>query len=129
MSSPVWFISAASSGFGKYLAIEALKNGHRVVATARNAKKIDDLKEKGAITMDLDVIQPFEEIQSIVKEVNAKYGRIDYLINPAGYILEGALEEARYAISLELVKAQTDCLVAPRRSRTPSMSTSSAYST
>lgn len=95
MATPVWFITAASSGFGKYTALEALKNGHRVIATARNSKKIEDLKEKGAVTMDLDVIQPLDEIKAVVKEAHAKYGRIDYLVNAAGYILEGAVEEAR----------------------------------
>ena len=94
MSSPVWLITAASSGFGKYSAIEALKNGHRVIATARNSSKIQDLKDKGAETMDLDVIQPIEELQQIVKKAHAKYGRIDYLVNAAGYVLEGALEES-----------------------------------
>ena len=94
MSAPVWFITAASSGFGKYAALEALKNGHKVIATARSAQKIEDLKSKGAVTMDLDVTQPLEELQNIVKEAHSKFGRIDYLINPAGYVLEGAIEEA-----------------------------------
>lgn len=95
MSTPVWLITAASSGFGKHTAIEALKNGHKVIATARNSKKIEDLKSQGAETMDLDVTQPLNELQNIVKEANAKFGRIDYLVNAAGYVLEGAVEEAR----------------------------------
>lgn len=94
MSTPIWFVTAASSGFGKQIAIEALNNGHRVVATARSAKKLEDLKAKGAVTMELDVIQPFDEFKSISKTVHDTYGRIDYLINAAGYILEGAVEEA-----------------------------------
>jgi NADP-dependent 3-hydroxy acid dehydrogenase YdfG len=95
MSSPVWFITAASSGFGKYTALEALKRGHRVIATARNSNKIGDLKEAGAVTMDLDVTQPLDEIKAIVKEAHGKFGQIDYLVNAAGYILEGAVEETR----------------------------------
>lgn len=94
MSAPVWLITAASSGFGKYTALEALKNGHKVIATARKASRLEDLKAKGAVTMDLDVIQPPEELKEIVKQAHSKYGRIDYLINAAGYILEGAIEEA-----------------------------------
>ena len=94
MSTPVWFITAASSGFGKQIAIEALKNGHKVIATARSAKKLEDLKAQGAETMDLDVVQPLDELKAIVKAANKVYGRIDYLINAAGYILEGAVEEA-----------------------------------
>lgn len=96
MSAPVWLITAASSGFGKQTAIEALKHGHRVIATARNSKKISDLQEKGAVTMDLDVIQPLDELKTIVQQAHAKFGRIDYLVNAAGYILEGAIEETRY---------------------------------
>ena len=95
MSAPVWFITAASSGFGKYTALEALENGHRVIATARRSQKINDLKAKGAVIMDLDVTQPLDQLKGIVKKAHAKYGRIDYLVNAAGYILEGAIEESR----------------------------------
>ncbi len=94
MSSPVWLITAASSGFGKQIAVEALNNGHKVIATARSAAKLEDLKAKGAVTMDLDVVQPLEELKAIVMSAHEKFGRIDFLINAAGYILEGAVEEA-----------------------------------
>ena len=94
MSAPVWFITAASSGFGKAVALEALKHGHKVIATARSAKKIEDLKSKGAVTMDLDVVQPLDELKAIVKSAHDQAGRIDFLVNAAGYILEGAVEEA-----------------------------------
>ena len=77
------------------MALEALKNGHNVIATARQSRKIEDLKAKGAVTMDLDVVQPLEELKAIVKEAHSKFGRIDFLINAAGYVLEGAVEEAR----------------------------------
>ena len=95
MSKPVWLITASSSGFGKYIALEALKNGHNVIATARQSSKIEDLKAKGAITMDLDVVQPLDELDAIVKKAHAQFGRIDFLVNAAGYVLEGAIEEAR----------------------------------
>lgn len=94
MSTPVWLITAASSGFGKQTALEALKNGHRVIATARSAAKLEDLKAKGAVTMDLDVVQPLDELKAIAKTAHEQFGRIDFLINAAGYILEGAVEEA-----------------------------------
>lgn len=76
------------------MALEALKNGHRVIATARNSSKISDLKDQGAVTLDLDVVQPVSEIQDIVKQAHEKYGRFDYLINPPGFVLEGAIEES-----------------------------------
>jgi NADP-dependent 3-hydroxy acid dehydrogenase YdfG len=95
MDSPVWFITAASSGFGRFIALEALKRGHKVIATARKASKLADLKANGAVTMDLDVTQPLDEIKAVVKEAQKVYGRIDILLNAAGYVLEGAVEEAR----------------------------------
>ncbi|KAF1847602.1 uncharacterized protein K460DRAFT_402939 [Cucurbitaria berberidis CBS 394.84] len=45
------FITAASSGFGKYIALEALFRGHKVIASARNTSRIADLKEAGAETL------------------------------------------------------------------------------
>jgi NAD(P)-dependent dehydrogenase (short-subunit alcohol dehydrogenase family) len=94
MSTPVWFITAASSGFGKYLALEALNRGHKVVATARDPSRIQDLKKAGADTLKLDVTDSMENIKKVIDASIALHGQIDYLINAAGYILEGAAEEA-----------------------------------
>lgn len=95
MAPPVWFITAASSGFGKGIAHEALNRGFTVVATARNSSKLQDLKERGAITADLDVTHDIAKISETVAAAHAQVGRFDVLINAAGYILEGAVEEAR----------------------------------
>jgi NADP-dependent 3-hydroxy acid dehydrogenase YdfG len=91
--TPVWFITAASSGFGKYMTLEALKRGHKVIASARSTEKIADLKEAGADTVALDVTAPQDELERVAKEVNEKYGYINHLVNAAGYILIGAVEE------------------------------------
>jgi NADP-dependent 3-hydroxy acid dehydrogenase YdfG len=91
--TPVWFITAASSGFGKHITLEALKRGHKVIATARNPAKIADLKEAGADTVALDVTAPLPELEKVAKEANDKYGYITHLVNAAGYILVGAVEE------------------------------------
>lgn len=91
--TPVWFIAAASSGFGKYVALEALSRGHRVIASARNTSKIADLADKGADTVSLDVTAPLLDLQKIAKEAYDKYGYITHLVNPAGYLLVGAVEE------------------------------------
>ncbi|USP77084.1 NAD(P)-binding protein [Curvularia clavata] len=90
---PVWFITAASSGFGKYIALEALSRGHKVIASARSTSRIADLKEKGAVTVTLDVTAPQAEIEKVAKEANEQYGYINHLVNAAGYILVGAVEE------------------------------------
>jgi NAD(P)-dependent dehydrogenase (short-subunit alcohol dehydrogenase family) len=94
MTPPVWLISASSSGFGKFIALDALKRGHTVVATARSTAKIEDLKEAGATTIALDVTDSLDNLKKIIAGVIEKHGRIDHLINAAGYILEGAVEEA-----------------------------------
>jgi NADP-dependent 3-hydroxy acid dehydrogenase YdfG len=91
--TPVWFITAASSGFGKYIALEALSRGHKVIASARITSRIADLKEKGAETVALDVTSTLSEIEKVAKEANDKYGYINHLVNAAGYILVGAVEE------------------------------------
>lgn len=91
--SPVWFITAASSGFGREIAFEALKRGHTVVATARDPARIQDLADAGAQTLAFDVTSPPSTIEAVVKDVFAKHNRVDYLINAAGYILDGAIEE------------------------------------
>ena len=93
MAQPVWLITAASSGFGRQIALEALSRGHKVAATARNASKLSELKQAGATTYDLDVTWDLPKIQSTVDRVQKEHGRIDILINAAGYILEGAVEE------------------------------------
>jgi short-subunit dehydrogenase len=90
---PVWFITAASSGFGKYIALEALSRGHKVIASARSVSRIADLASAGADTIALDVTSPISEIEKVAKEANAKYGHINHLVNAAGYILVGAVEE------------------------------------
>lgn len=93
--SPVWLITAASSGFGKGIALEALARGYTVVATARNSSKLEDLENKGAIVADLDVTHPLDKLNATIADLHAKVGRFDVFINAAGYILEGAIEEAR----------------------------------
>jgi NADP-dependent 3-hydroxy acid dehydrogenase YdfG len=96
--TPVWFITAASSGFGKYMALEALSRGHKVIASARSTSRIADLKDAGADTLALDVTWPLPQIQQVAKEASEKYGYINHLVNAAGYILVCAVEETRYVI-------------------------------
>jgi len=83
-SSPVWFITATSSGFGKAIAQSALNRGNKVIATARQTSRIADLKDAGAFTLALDVTSPLEDIKSVVKEAHDVHGRIDVLVNAAG---------------------------------------------
>ncbi|KAG5663533.1 hypothetical protein KAF25_001469 [Fusarium avenaceum] len=93
MPSPVWVITAASGGFGHETALLALKLGHTVIATARSTSRIQDLADAGAHTLAFDVTSPLSDLEAIAKDVYAKHGRVDYLINTAGFILDGAVEE------------------------------------
>jgi NAD(P)-dependent dehydrogenase (short-subunit alcohol dehydrogenase family) len=93
--SRVWFITGSSTGFGRELAEEALAQGHRVVATARRPETLADLVQKypqTARAVRLDVTKP-EEVRAAVDEAVEAFGRIDVLVNNAGYGLIGALEE------------------------------------
>jgi NAD(P)-dependent dehydrogenase (short-subunit alcohol dehydrogenase family) len=95
---PVWFITGCSSGFGLSLALLALRNGHRVVATSRKPSNTPDevsqFETLGGTWMELDVCSP--DATSLLDKATAIYGRIDILVNNAGYALLGAFETFRY---------------------------------
>lgn len=92
----VWFITGSSRGFGRVWANAALERGDRVVATARNLASIADLKEKygsQVLTLELDVTQA-DQVTKVVTQAHAHFGRIDIVMNNAGYSLMGTIEEA-----------------------------------
>jgi NADP-dependent 3-hydroxy acid dehydrogenase YdfG len=95
----VWFITGASTGFGRLLAEEVLKAGGKVVATARKLDKVADLEAKypqTAKALALDVTNA-DQVDSAVTEALAKFGRVDVLVNNAGYGVAGAIEEVSEA--------------------------------
>lgn len=95
MSVQKWLITGCSSGFGKAIAEEALKQGHQVALTARNLASIQPLAEEypgQAICFQLDV-KDTDRIRFVVDQVNQQFGGIDVLMNNAGYGLLAALEE------------------------------------
>ena len=99
MPQKVWFITGASSGFGRALAEVALERGDRVVATARNISTIADMVVRwpsGAHVAELDVTKP-DQIAKVIQESMDVFGRIDVLVNNAGYGLLGAVEECSEA--------------------------------
>jgi NADP-dependent 3-hydroxy acid dehydrogenase YdfG len=102
-SNKVWFITGASRGFGRVWADAALKRGDKVAATARNLASIADLNEKygdNVLTLELDVTKP-GQAKTAVDQAHAHFGRLDIVLNNAGYSLVGTIEEA----SAEDVKA------------------------
>jgi NAD(P)-dependent dehydrogenase (short-subunit alcohol dehydrogenase family) len=90
-----WMITGTSSGFGLALARAALAAGDRVVATARHPETLDGLIDEArdrVIAARLDVTEP-SQIAAAVGAALERFGRIDVLVNNAGYGSVGALEE------------------------------------
>jgi NAD(P)-dependent dehydrogenase (short-subunit alcohol dehydrogenase family) len=95
-SGKVWFVTGASAGFGRLLSESLLSLGANVVATARKPEVLADLAAKystNAAVLELDVTKP-AQIDAAVKDALARFGRIDVLVNNAGYGLAGGVEEA-----------------------------------
>ncbi|MEY4279611.1 MAG: hypothetical protein RL377_1615 [Bacteroidota bacterium] len=95
----VWFITGCSTGFGRFLAIEALKKGYKVVVTARNTNDVQDIVAAypdNSIVVKLDVTD-VASIKSSVASAIEKFGQIDVLVNNAGIGYFGAIEESEEA--------------------------------
>ena len=102
----IWFITGTSSGFGREIARAALAAGDRVVATARRTDGLADLVDQApdrVRAVALDVTDPVA-VRAAVDVAVAEFGRIDVVVNNAGYGSRGALEE----LSDEQVRAQFD---------------------
>lgn len=92
---PVWFITGCSTGFGRDLVGLLLRQGYAVVATARDVTKIAGLvdgHEDRALALALDVTDQ-DAIRHAVRQAEEKFGRIDVLVNNAGYGYMAAIEE------------------------------------
>jgi len=117
----VWFITGASTGFGRLLAEEVLKAGGRVLATARKPEQIAELTQKypeTARAFALDVTQP-EQIAAVAKEAIAAFGRTDVLVNNAGYGIAGGIEEADEAEFLPVFETNVLGLIRVTRAFLP----------
>ncbi|WP_375465900.1 oxidoreductase [uncultured Methylobacterium sp.] len=108
-TSPVWFITGCSTGFGRDLARAVLARGWRAVVTARDAGRVADLvAEAGdrALALALDVTDA-SRIEAAVAEARARFGRVDVLVNNAGYGYQASVEEGEEAE----IRAQFDANV------------------
>jgi NAD(P)-dependent dehydrogenase (short-subunit alcohol dehydrogenase family) len=88
--SRVWFITGASSGFGRAIAEAALERGDTVVGAARDPGRLADLD--GAFAVALDVTDAAQRERAIGEAIE-RFGRIDVLVNNAGRTQVGAVEE------------------------------------
>ena len=85
--SRVWLITGSGSGLGRAITIKALAAGHRVVATARDVKQLDDLVASHGSrvrAVRLDVTDERESVAAVDVAISA-FGRLDVLVNNAGY--------------------------------------------
>ena len=92
----VWFITGCSTGFGRYLAIEALSKGYQVVVAARNPNDVIDVVANyptSSLVVKLDVTNA-NDIKEAITATIEKFGRIDVLVNNAGIGYFGAIEES-----------------------------------
>jgi NAD(P)-dependent dehydrogenase (short-subunit alcohol dehydrogenase family) len=92
---PVWLITGCSTGFGRELALRIVQRGWKLVVTARNLEQVSEIAEmdkENVLALTLDVTKP-AQIDAAVKAAMEKFGRIDVLVNNAGYGYQSSIEE------------------------------------
>lgn len=95
MDERVWFITGTSRGFGREWAAAALERGDKVAATARDVATLDDLASKygsALLPLQLDVTDREADFAA-VKQAHDHFGRLDVVVNNAGYGHFGFVEE------------------------------------
>lgn len=94
-SKKVWFVTGASKGFGLALTKLVLSQGNQVIATSRNT---DDLKksikenQNNLLALKVDITSD-QDVKNAVQQSIEKFGKIDVVVNNAGYSLIGSMEE------------------------------------
>jgi NAD(P)-dependent dehydrogenase (short-subunit alcohol dehydrogenase family) len=104
--SKVWFITGTSKGFGRIWAEAALERGDRVAATARRPETLAGLADRYVelvLPMALDVTDK-AAVDAAVAQAHAHFGRLDVVVNNAGYGLFGTIEE----VTEEQARAQIE---------------------
>jgi len=95
MPSQVWFITGASSSFGRAFAHYAIDQGYSIAIGARRTDKLNEIAQKAperVLALPLDVNDP-SQVEAAAHQALNRFGRIDVLINNAGYGIVGAVEE------------------------------------
>jgi NAD(P)-dependent dehydrogenase (short-subunit alcohol dehydrogenase family) len=93
--SPVWLVTGCSTGFGRDLAQLIIDRGWRLIATARDADRVADLAAAApdrVLALALDVTEQ-AQIDGVVAAAIETFGRIDVLVNNAGYGYQSTIEE------------------------------------
>ena len=98
-NTPVWFITGCSTGLGRALAELIVQRGWRVVATARDKDAIAEMQNDTpdrVLALSLDVTNA-ADIDASIAAAREKFGRIDVLVNNAGYGYQSTIEEGEEA--------------------------------
>lgn len=97
MPQLTWLVTGTSSGFGEQFVHSILARGDNVIASARRAhERLHHLKDAGAAILDLDMTASQSELDAKIEEALKIYGGIDVLVNNAGCIDAGVVEELEY---------------------------------
>jgi NAD(P)-dependent dehydrogenase (short-subunit alcohol dehydrogenase family) len=121
--SPVWFITGCSTGLGRALATHVLDRGGRAAVTARDPRAVADIVDAHgdrAVALPLDVTDP-EQVSTAVERAEETFGRIDVLVNNAGYGYLAAIEEGEDAEVRALFEANVLGVVAVTKAVLPGM--------
>jgi len=97
MTEKVVIVTGASSGIGRATALLFAKNGANVIAVGRNEKELNGLrdeaqKKKGSIKIHLADIREKSQVERLVSQTIGSFGQIDVLVNSAGIIMNGTIE-------------------------------------
>ncbi|MGN6549734.1 MAG: oxidoreductase [Pararhizobium sp.] len=121
--TPVWFITGCSTGFGRELAHLVLERGWKAAVTARDKARVADLVAGAgdrAVALDLDVTDP-ADVKAAAEAAEGQFGRIDVLVNNAGYGYQASVEEGDEAEIRALFEANVFGLFAMTRAVLPGM--------
>ena len=121
--NPVWLITGCSTGFGRELAKLVLARGWRAVVTARDPSKVSDIVEgygDRALVLPLDVTR-HAQIDAVVAATRQTFGRIDTLVNNAGYGYLAAIEEGEDQAVRAMFEANVFGLIDMTKAVLPSM--------
>ena len=93
MAPLVWLVTGCSSGFGEAFVHRILTAGDKVIATGRDLKKVEHLEKVGAAVLQLDVTESQKSLDDKMAKAIEIYGKIDVVINNAGFVTGGAWED------------------------------------
>lgn len=98
MAAKICLVTGASSGIGHATALELLRGGHIVYGGARRVRQMEAIREAGGHALPMDVTKE-EDLQRVVRTVLDAHERIDVLVNNAGAVVHGAVEDTPMAMA------------------------------